>query len=143
MVAELGHWRGVLTLPSLRLVEGALDGSRDVLGTAGHLRLTLPGSLTGALLTRVAAAFHCGINDVLLTGLVVAVAQWSRTRRGGAAAGEAVLLELEGHGREDVFADVDLSRTVGWFTSLYPVRLEAGALALSDALSGGASLGRR
>ena len=67
MVAELGHWRGVLTLPSLRLVEGALDGSRDVLGTAGHLRLTLPGSVTGALLTRVAAAFHCGINDVLLT----------------------------------------------------------------------------
>ena len=39
-----------------------------------------------------------------------------------------MLIDLEGHGREEIFADVDLSRTVGWFTSLYPVRLDPGAL---------------
>src|SRR5262249_39411480 len=49
---------------------------------------------------------------------------------------------LEGHGREEVFADVDLSRTVGWFTSLFPVRLDAGALDLEEALAGGPALGR-
>ena len=57
-------------------------------------------------------------------------------------AGHAVLIDLEGHGREEMFADVDLSRTVGWFTSLYPVRLDAGALDLDEAISGGAALGR-
>ena len=68
-VAELAFWRGMLGAPSLSLVEGALDPERDINGTAGRLTLTLPAALTGALLTRVPAAFHGGINDVLLTGL--------------------------------------------------------------------------
>ena len=58
------------------------------------------------------------------------------------AADTAVLIDLEGHGREEVFADVDLSRTVGWFTSLYPVRLDAGAVDLDEAMAGGGGLGR-
>ena len=53
-----------------------------------------------------------------------------------------MLLDLEGHGREEVFGDVDLTRTVGWFTSLYPVRLDPGRLDLDEALAGGAALGR-
>ena len=89
------------------------------------------------------AAFHGGINDVLLTGLVLAVADWCRRRgRGAGQASHAVLLDLEGHGREEIFADVDLSRTVGWFTSLFPVRLDPGALDLDEALAGGPALGR-
>ena len=80
---------------------------------------------------------------MLLTGLVLAIADWCRRRGCGADhAGPAVLIDLEGHGREEIFADVDLSRTVGWFTSLYPVRLEAGALDLDEAISGGPALGR-
>ena len=111
----------------------------------------MPAALTAALLTRVPAAFHGGINDVLLTGLALAVADWCRRHGRGAHAGHgsnghgsrsAVLLDLEGHGREEVFADLDLSRTVGWFTSLFPVRLELGALDLEEALAGGAALGR-
>ena len=56
----------------------------------------------------------------------------------------AVLLDLEGHGREEglVSGAVDLTRTVGWFTSLYPVRLDPGLLDLEEALSGGPALGR-
>ena len=95
------------------------------------------------MLTRVPAAFHGGINDVLLAGLVVAIADWCRRRgRGAGHAGQAVLVDLEGHGREEVFADVDLSRTVGWFTSLFPIRLDAGGLDLDEAISGGPALGR-
>ena len=52
-----------------------------------------------------------------------------------------MLLDLEGHGREEIFADVDLSRTVGWFTSQFPVRLDVGALDLEEALAGGPALG--
>src|ERR1700674_2207146 len=129
----------MLSAPSLSLVAGALDAERDVAGTAGHLTVRLPAWLTGALLTRVPAAFHCRINDVLLSGLVVAIAQWCRRRGGGP--GTAVVLDVEGHGREEIFADVDLSRTVGWFTSLFPLRLDPGPLDLDEALAGGAALG--
>ena len=53
-----------------------------------------------------------------------------------------MLLDLEGHGREEVFADLDLSRTVGWYTSQFPVRLELGGLDVEAALGGGEALGR-
>jgi non-ribosomal peptide synthase protein (TIGR01720 family) len=140
-VEELPFWTGMLSAPSLPLLEGALDPGRDTNGTAGQFTLTLPTAITGALLTRVPAAFHGGINDVLLTGLVVAIADWCR-QHGRGAESNAVLLDLEGHGREEVFADVDLSRTVGWFTSLFPVRLDPGPLDLDEALAGGPALGR-
>mgnify|MGYP006866169550 CR=1 FL=1 len=90
----------VLTVSGLvgKTNRGPLDPKRDINGTAGRLTLTLPAAPTGALLTRVPAAFHGGINDVLLTGLVLAVTGWCR--RCGRGAGTAVLMDLEGHGRE-------------------------------------------
>src|SRR5262249_39990689 len=134
VVGELSYWRGVLSGGSLRLIDEELDRGRDVLGSARHLRLTLPVEVTASLLTRVPAVFRCGIEDVLLGGLALALAQWWRQRQGAGVGGAgeavpAVLLDVEGHGRhEELFAGVDLSRTVGWFTSLYPVRLDVGGL---------------
>src|SRR4029450_13538161 len=96
------------------------------MGTAGRLTLTLPAALTQAMLTRVPAAFHCGIQHVLLTGLALAIAQWCGRR--GRGASTAVLVGVEGRGRGGLWADSDLSRTVGWFTSLYPVRLDLGGV---------------
>ena len=139
-VAELSFWRGMLCAPSLALVDGGLDPVRDTIGTAGQLTLRLPAAVTGPLLGRVPAAFHGGINEVLLTGLAVAVADWCREH--GRGSGSGVLIDLEGHGREEVFADAELSRTVGWFTSLMPVRLDPGALDLAEAMAGGPALGR-
>ncbi len=139
-VGELAFWRDMLSAPSVTLVDDALDAARDTAGSAGNLTLTLPAEVTGALLTRVPVVFHGGINDVLLSALVVAMAQWCRRR--GRGVNQAVLIDLEGHGREEIFGDVELSRTVGWFTSLYPVRLDAGGVDLDDALAGGPALGR-
>ena len=139
-LGELAFWSGMLSAPCVSLVAGSLDRDRDLNGGAGHLTLTLPAAVTEALLTRVPAAFHGGINDVLLTGLCLAIARWCGRR--GRGAGTAVLLDLEGHGREEIFADVELSRTVGWFTSLFPVRLDPGSLDLDEALAGGPALGR-
>src|ERR671924_940404 len=103
------------------------------MGTAGRLTLRLPAALTEGLLRRVAAAFHAGINHVLLTALALAIAQWCRRRGRGSSA--AVLIDVEGHGREEVFADVDLTRTVGWFTTIYPVLLDLRqAAGLGEAL---------
>jgi len=130
----------MLSAPSLLLVEGTLDPARDVMGTAGRLTLTLPAAVTEGLLRRVAGAFHAGIQHVLLTALALAIVQWCR--RGDRGSTAAVLIDVEGHGREEVFADIELSRTVGWFTSLFPVRLDLCAVEVEEALAGGAALGR-
>jgi non-ribosomal peptide synthase protein (TIGR01720 family) len=74
---------------------------------------------TATLLRGAPAAYRTRINDVLLTALAWALARWT--------GGEQVAVELEGHGREDVLDDVDLNRTVGWFTTMYPVLLEIPA----------------
>jgi len=70
-IAELSFWSGMLSAPAVSLVEGALDRGRDISARAGRLTLRLPASVMEALLTRTGAVFHAGINDVLLTGLVL------------------------------------------------------------------------
>ncbi|SEO75553.1 non-ribosomal peptide synthase domain TIGR01720/amino acid adenylation domain-containing protein [Amycolatopsis saalfeldensis] len=137
--AELDRWRAVLGSAVPLPLDRPLDPARDVESTLDGLALTLPAELTGPLLGRVPAAFRATVNDVLLTGLALAVADWRR-RRG--SDGAATLVDLEGHGREDELAGgTDLSRTVGWFTSVVPVRLDLGAVDVADALAGGPAAG--
>ncbi|WP_230882206.1 non-ribosomal peptide synthetase [Planomonospora sp. ID91781] len=126
---ELDDWIDILDGPDPRIGHRPLDPDKDTVATVRTLRLTLPPERTEPLLTTVPAAFHGRALDVLLTGLTLAVAHWRR-KRGGR--GTSVLLHLEGHGREEIAGGVDLSRTVGWFTTLYPVRLDAGATAWTD-----------
>ena len=138
-VAELPFWTTMLNAPASRLATGLLEPERDTVGTARQLTVTMPAAITRSVLTRVPAAFHGGVHDVLITALVLAIADWRR--RGSGDPGNAVLVDLEGHGRDE-FADVDLARTVGWLTSIYPVRLDLGAIDLDDVLAGGPSLGQ-
>ncbi|UKP00593.1 non-ribosomal peptide synthetase [Nostoc sp. UHCC 0870] len=70
---------------------------------------------TQALLQEVPQAYRTQINDVLLTALALTFQTWTGENR--------LLVELEGHGREDLFPSINLSRTMGWFTSLFPVLL--------------------
>ncbi|MFE9635252.1 amino acid adenylation domain-containing protein [Streptomyces sp. NPDC006463] len=122
---ELSLWQRQLTGDDPVLGSRRLDLSRDLSAAERTVVRTLPAEHTAAVLSEVPAAYHAGVNDVLLTAFAIAVADW-RTRR-GKGGDTAVLVDLEGHGREDVVAGADLSRTVGWFTSLYPVRLDPGA----------------
>src|SRR5204862_287577 len=85
----LAYWREQLSAPALALVSGGLVRGRDVRGAAGHLQLELSSAVTASLLTRVAGAFHAGINEVLLTGLLLSVLQWCRRR--GFGGGDAAL----------------------------------------------------
>jgi non-ribosomal peptide synthase protein (TIGR01720 family) len=73
---------------------------------------------TRVLLQEVPKAYNTQINDVLLTALVQTFKEWTGQRY--------LLVDLEGHGREAIFEDVDLSRTVGWFTTIFPVLLNLG-----------------
>ncbi|WP_229900942.1 condensation domain-containing protein, partial [Streptomyces capoamus] len=122
--AELPLWREMTREPDRLIGSRPLDPARDTTRTARSLTRTLPPEQTEALLTKVPAAFHATVNDVLLTGLALAVCEWRRRHGGGTDT--AVLLDLEGHGREEFAPDIDLSRTVGWFTTVYPVRLDTG-----------------
>ncbi|MFI1016710.1 amino acid adenylation domain-containing protein [Streptomyces sp. NPDC020965] len=135
--AELPVWTAVLdggTEPFP--LEREPDPAIDTTGNTRELALRMPPERTGPLLSAVPAAFGASVNDVLLAGLGLAVADWRR-RHGGTDT--SVLVDLEGHGREEELAgeSADLSRTVGWFTSVFPVRLDPGPIDLAEALAGG------
>jgi len=85
---------------------------------AASLATALTGEQTRALLQEATAAYRTRINDLLLCSLAMVLCRWTE--------GEAVAVALEGHGREPLFADVDLSRTAGWFTALFPLVLTPG-----------------
>ncbi|MFR9788486.1 amino acid adenylation domain-containing protein [Streptomyces sp. MB22_4] len=106
-------------------VEGAgLVSGRDVLSTQTTVTRVLAAERTKPLLTKVPAALGTGVNAVLLAALGVAVRRWREDGRTGNA--EPFLVDVEGHGREEIQDDLDLSSTVGWFTSMFPVRLDGG-----------------
>ncbi|MFJ4184419.1 non-ribosomal peptide synthase/polyketide synthase [Kitasatospora sp. NPDC089509] len=132
---ELPYWQGVQDGPDPLLGSRPLDPHQDTRATVGHLELTLPPELTEPLLTSLPAQFHAEVNDVLLTGLALAVQQ-AREDSG------SVLIELEAHGREEFTEGVDLSRTAGWFTVAHPVRLDPGTPDPAAIAESGPALGR-
>ncbi|CAN3985600.1 amino acid adenylation domain-containing protein [Kitasatospora purpeofusca] len=102
----------------------------DTVARERRRTFTVGPGLTGPLLGEVPARFHAGANDVLLTALAVALAHWRRDRGQEQTFAH---IELEGHGREARHVagadgtEPDLSRTVGWFTTLFPVTVDPGA----------------
>ncbi|SDY35488.1 non-ribosomal peptide synthase domain TIGR01720/amino acid adenylation domain-containing protein [Lysobacter sp. yr284] len=139
-LAELPHWRALAEGIDPPLSPVALDPARDVGAACGHHTLSLPASVAAPLLTALPARFHAGINDVLLSAFALALGDWRRRHAGQSC--ERVLLDLESHGRESAHSELDLSRTVGWFTSLYPLRLDLDGIDQAQALSGGRELER-
>ena len=87
----------------------------NTVDSARVISVGLDPEMTRALLQEVPEAYQTQINDVLMTALLLAITKWS--------GGVNLLVELEGHGREEIVEDTDVTRTVGWFTSLYPVVL--------------------
>ncbi|MGE0296504.1 MAG: amino acid adenylation domain-containing protein [Pseudonocardia sp.] len=128
---ELAAWRAVLADDGRLAPVGdrPLDPERDTIGAARTLEVTVGPDVTGRLLGPVPAAFHGTVNDVLLSALALALGRDDRT---------AVLVDLEGHGREgDAAGGLDLSRTIGWFTTIAPVRLDPGPVGREELLRGG------
>ncbi|MFD6551002.1 amino acid adenylation domain-containing protein [Streptomyces sp. NPDC058398] len=134
--AELPYWRDLLESPNPPLGTRAFDPALDVWSTVETVRVQLPADVTDAVLTTLPAAFKGTATDVLLAALALAVDHW-RTADG------PTLVRLEGHGREeDAVPGADLSRTVGWFTTMYPARVDVTAADLDGVLAGGPAAGR-
>src|SRR6185369_8893224 len=106
---------------------GEIAGGGTV-GSAQRVEVALSAERTRELLLEVPAAYNTHINDVLVTALARTLSWWTTSaHQSENGAGAAVLVEMEGHGREEISERVDVSRTVGWFTSIYPVVLESKA----------------
>jgi non-ribosomal peptide synthase protein (TIGR01720 family) len=88
----------------------------NTVATQATINVSLAAEQTQALLQQVPRAYHTQINEVLLTALLQTFSEWTGQPRS--------LIDLEDHGREEVGEEVDLSRTVGWFTTLFPVLLD-------------------
>jgi amino acid adenylation domain-containing protein/non-ribosomal peptide synthase protein (TIGR01720 family) len=138
-VAELPVWQEILAGEEPLLGAREPDPARDVTSTVDTVRVQVPSDVTEALLTTVPAVFRGSADDGLLAGLALALARWRRTR---GVSGASALIRLEGHGREEhLVPGAELSGTVGWFTAMYPVRLDVAGIDLADAFAGGASAG--
>ncbi|MDR0140773.1 non-ribosomal peptide synthetase [Bacillus sp. JHAA] len=119
MEEEIAYWTELSSikpqpLPKDTLSEGAL------LRDSEEVTIQWTKEETEQLLKQANRAYNTDINDLLLTSLGLAVHKWTGT--------EEIVVNLEGHGREPIIPDADISRTIGWFTSQYPVvlRMEAG-----------------
>ncbi|MEB4212385.1 condensation domain-containing protein, partial [Mycobacterium sp. 94-17] len=133
VVAQAETWRAVTAVPA---VLAAPRPAVDTFASAGSLSVELDVASTRMLLGEVPAAFHAGVQDVLVIAFGLAVAEFL------GAGGAAVGIDVEGHGRdEEVAAGVDLTRTVGWFTAIYPVALSVGGLDWARVCAGDAALG--
>ncbi|MFE6775104.1 non-ribosomal peptide synthase/polyketide synthase [Streptomyces sp. NPDC057702] len=108
---ELPYWREAVA-PAPLPVDHDGDGTG---GAPRSVVASLDEEDTRALLRAAPAAYRTRVNDVLLAALALALARWTGD--------DEVSVDLEGHGREELLEDVDLSRTVGWFTTIHPVRL--------------------
>ncbi|HVR11133.1 MAG TPA: amino acid adenylation domain-containing protein, partial [Thermoanaerobaculia bacterium] len=116
--AERDHW---LALARSSFSALAVDGPERGAGTVGDAEsvgVSLDAAATRILLAEAPRIYQAEINDILLAGLVQALSPWTRR----------LLVEVESHGRLETWDDVDVSRTVGWFTAMFPLALDlAGA----------------
>ncbi|WP_212004588.1 non-ribosomal peptide synthetase [Chitinophaga sp. HK235] len=122
---QTGYWKQVVQQQLPLRTDTSYNG--DVtFGETSSYSNNLDVVQTQRLLQESSQAYHTEINDILLTALALTLSEWN-----GAS---AVSVALEGHGREEVTGGTDISHTVGWFTSIYPVLLDAGSSSSSGAL---------
>jgi non-ribosomal peptide synthase protein (TIGR01720 family) len=114
--SQLDYWLAANfnSVPCLPLDYQA-DATANTVANANILSFSLTEEQTRLLLQGVPQAYNTQINDILLTALVQTFARWTNF--------PGLLLDLEGHGRENVINSLTLSRTIGWFTSIFPVFL--------------------
>jgi amino acid adenylation domain-containing protein/non-ribosomal peptide synthase protein (TIGR01720 family) len=124
--AETSYWLSLFSGQIPRLPVDRNSGPNNV-ASARTVTVSLNADDTRALLQEIPVAYRTQINEILLTALARTLSRWTSSR--------VVLLDLEGHGREELFPGVDLSRTVGWFTTIFPVVID-----LSDSSNCGDAL---
>lgn len=119
---EKEYWKTVLNTNSPHIVPDFPDGSNLIKDRATK-KISLETADTGLLLTTVRSAFNTEINDILLSALALTLRE--------SFGMEHCRIAMEGHGREHVLGAVNVSRTVGYFTTIYPLNITAAGDDLS------------
>jgi non-ribosomal peptide synthase protein (TIGR01720 family) len=112
---EKSYWKGIDSM-EVSEIKKDFEVEENFIKDTGSVAFSLSKEETNALLTKVNEPFKTEINDILLTGLGMGIRETFGS--------EKVLVAMEGHGREEIIDGIDISRTVGWFTSIYPVILD-------------------
>ena len=110
---ESKYWREISEQVKIGEIQGDFDGLPM---EYAHMQLELEEENTHQLLYEAGKAYGTEINDLLLSALGMAVKQWKGQ--------DYVAVDMEGHGREELHKTVKMDRTVGWFTSIYPIVLQ-------------------
>ncbi|MET8799253.1 amino acid adenylation domain-containing protein [Nocardia sp. NPDC004568] len=132
---ELAHWREVLATPDPLLGDRAVDTTVDTHASVHRFAVEVPADTAEVVLTEVPALYRTNPEAPLLAALALAVRNW-RSRRGVDCATTRV--RLHGDGRvESVLPAADLTRTVGWFDTAYPVALDLSDIDPRAALAAG------
>ncbi|MDY6935439.1 MAG: amino acid adenylation domain-containing protein [Spirochaetota bacterium] len=113
---EADYWEVILSKIRQRFRIDHDLGPDDV-GSSECVSVELSRENTGSLLKDAHRAYNTNMNDLLLTALMKTLQGWLGR--------DDVAFDLEAHGREEVIEGVDISRTVGWFTSMYPVLFQS------------------
>ncbi|RIR31297.1 non-ribosomal peptide synthetase, partial [Mycobacteroides abscessus] len=137
VVEQADTWRQVLATPAR---VGTVQPEIDTYANAGRLSVALDTETTRQLLGEVPAAFHAGVQDILLIAFGLA---WNEFL---GVSGAPIAFDIEGHGRQEEIGEavhrrIDLSRTTGWFTTKYPASLAVGELSWAQVSAGEAALG--
>ncbi|WP_430182774.1 amino acid adenylation domain-containing protein, partial [Paenibacillus jamilae] len=121
MESERAYWEQldkVISSDQAILPENYKHDGRFMIRDMDTVTMQLTEEETVQLLKQAHHAYSTEVNDLLLTALGMTLYAWTGH--------ESIFINLEGHGRESIIPDIDISRTVGWFTSQYPVLLNIG-----------------
>ncbi|MFZ1289614.1 MAG: amino acid adenylation domain-containing protein [Melioribacteraceae bacterium] len=113
---NLNYWKKLLEFDVANKFPVDFEKGENTYGSTVDLTLSMTIQDTLKLSKEIPNVYQVSLNEILLYALVKTISAWSNSKQ--------ILVELEGHGREDVIDGVDLSRTIGWFTSIFPVVLE-------------------
>ncbi|MBA4532700.1 non-ribosomal peptide synthetase [Brevibacillus halotolerans] len=116
IIKEMEYWENLEKTAKMTMLPRDFNEVENTQKNTYLLKTELTSEQTENLLRNVNHAYHTEVNDILLTAVGLAFKDWAHTNQ--------VIINLEGHGREDIGNDMNISRTVGWFTSQYPVVLD-------------------
>ncbi|MEM9276299.1 MAG: amino acid adenylation domain-containing protein, partial [Cyanobacteria bacterium P01_F01_bin.143] len=113
--SELDYWLNKKKIASIPIDKSASQETNTIASTK-QISVSLDKVMTRSLLTEVPKTYKTNVEDILLTALVQSFYLWTNSKE--------LLLDLENYGRGKIWENIDISRTVGWFTTIYPVRLQ-------------------
>jgi len=115
--SELDYWLSIANSNFNLIPKDNIEDNNNTVDSSDTVSLIIGEQLTESVLQEVPKIYNTKINDILLTALILSYNKWSDENK--------LLINLEGHGREEFFENADVSRTLGWFTSIFPVILKS------------------